>query len=162
MFEQPWDTAAQNAALAVAARTAHGVVAVSPQPPVQPAEDHDAATGNFRARVAVLVLVQRNVTAADAPKRAAGCMAALLAVLRGFDPQGNGIPYAEPRVDGIDRLNAARLVVGAVVGAAVGALCAADGAARQGRDGTRAGGNSQARCCVAVLWRYGAPARQYQ
>lgn len=107
VFEQPWDTAAQNAALAVAARTAHGVVAVSPQPPVQLAEDHDAATGNFRARVAVLVLVQRNVTAADAPKRAAGCMAALLAVLRGFDPQGNGIPYAEPRADGIDRLNAA-------------------------------------------------------
>lgn len=105
---RPWDAADQTQSIAVAAATSRGVVAVSPQPPAQLAEDNEGKTGTFRARVAVLVLVQRNVTAADAPRRAAGTLAAVLGALQSYFPkQGAGIPYAAARVDSIARLNAA-------------------------------------------------------
>lgn len=107
VFEEVWDRADQAQALATAARTPRGVVAVAPQPPRVAPADPNVSTGLLMAQVAVCVFTARAGTGGMSAAAAAALLAATLRRVMRFDVDSAGVPYAEATIDSVGALNAA-------------------------------------------------------
>lgn len=107
VYEHPWEKLAQCQALAVAASSRSVCIAVSPQLPEPVSDPAGQKAGMLDARLAVLVLFQRNVPGKGIGERVAGLNYALLNYLLRWDPSQTGIPYTEPRVTSVAPLVAA-------------------------------------------------------
>lgn len=104
VMQEPWDRDDQCQNLAMAAAQ-HGLaLAVTPQPPGYLDADKSAA-GYLEARLAVAILSTTQVRGGSAAKRVAELAGVALNVLLRWDYQAIGIPYAAPKLLGVDTLD---------------------------------------------------------